>query len=220
MLIISDIIVNIPSISNCHCVIFWINNSTGGMAVVEDLSANGTAVNGVILGQNNLLELHDNDEVSVAEEAHFLFRYSTHNPPRFEQHYVMRDAVGKGHFATVRSCIKKVTEVVYAVKMVKKEGKGSIKELTLRQEIGLLMSVCHPNVILLQDVFEDPDNVFLVLEFAPEGELFRHIATGGKLAGDVVRKIAVQLLQALQFLESTACYHRQQISITHGLTVS
>jgi hypothetical protein len=65
------------------------------MAVVEDLSANGTAVNGVIVGRNNLLELRDNDEVRVADEAHFLFRYSTHDTPRFEQHYIMRDAVGK-----------------------------------------------------------------------------------------------------------------------------
>jgi serine/threonine-protein kinase CHEK2 len=207
MLIISDIIVDKPSISNRHCVIFWINNSAGGMAVLEDLSANGTAVNGVIVGRNNLQELHDNDEVRVDDEAHFLFRSSIHNTPTFEQHYTMMDDVGKGHFATVFSCTERATEVVYAVKIVKKEDKGSIKELTLRQEIGQLMSVCHPSVILLQDVFEDPDNIFLVLEFASEGELFRHIATGGKLAEAAIRKIAVQLLQALQFLASTACDH-------------
>ncbi|KAH6714509.1 SMAD/FHA domain-containing protein [Leptodontidium sp. MPI-SDFR-AT-0119] len=193
----SDIIVVISSISNRHCVIFWVNNSTGGMAVVEDLSANGTAVNGVIVGRNNLLELRDNDEVRVADEAHFLFRYSTHNTPRFEQHYIMRDAVGKGHFATVRSCSERATKVVYAVKFV-----------------------CHPGVILVQDAFEDSDNIFLVLEFACEGELFRHIATGGKLAEDVGRKIAVQILQALQFLASTACDYVEAISRTHGLTVS
>ncbi|KAH6704350.1 serine/threonine-protein kinase Chk2 [Leptodontidium sp. MPI-SDFR-AT-0119] len=210
----SDIIVVMPSISNRHCVIFWVNNSTGGMAVVEDLSANGTAVNGVIVGRNNLLELRDNDKVRVADEAHFLFRYSTHNTPRFEQHYTMRDAVGKGHFATVRSCTKRTTTVVYAVKMVKKDDKDSIKELALRREIGLLMSVCHPEIILLQDAFEDSDNIFLVLEFASEGELFRHIATGGKLAEDVGRKIAVQILQALHYLESTS-YGDHKRHITH-----
>jgi serine/threonine-protein kinase CHEK2 len=195
----------VPTISNRHCVIFWVNNSTGGMAVVEDLSANGTAINGVIVGRNNLVELRDNDEVRVADKAHFLFRYSTHNTLRFEQHYIMRDAVGKGHFATVLSCTERATKVVYAVKMVKKDDKNSTKELALRREIGLLMSVCHPGVILLHDVFEDSDNIFLVLEFASEGELFRHIATGGKLAEDVGHKIAVQMLQALQFLASTAC---------------
>jgi serine/threonine-protein kinase Chk2 len=205
MLTISDIIAVISSISNRHCVIFWVNNSIGGMAVVEDLSANGTAVNGVIVGRNNLLELRDNDEVRVADEAHFLFRYSTHNTPRFEQHYIMRDMVGKGHFATVHSCTERATKVVYAVKIVEKEDKDSIKELALRREIGLLMSVCHPGIILLQDAFEDSDNIFLVLEFASEGDLFHHIATGGKLAEDVGRKIAVQILQALQFLASTAC---------------
>jgi serine/threonine-protein kinase Chk2 len=135
MLIISDIIVDKPSISNRHRVIFWINNSAGGMAVLEDLSANGTAVNGVIIGRNNMQELHGNDEVRVADKAHFLFRYSIHNTPTFEQHYTMTDGVGKGHFATVFSCIDRATDVVYAVKAVtKKEDKGSIKELTLRQE--------------------------------------------------------------------------------------
>jgi serine/threonine-protein kinase Chk2 len=178
------------------------------MAVLGDLSANGTAVNGVVVGRNNLLELHDNDEVMIADEAHFLFRYSVRNTPTFEQHYIMRDVVGKGHFATVRSCADRATKVVYAVKIVKKEGKDSVKELTFRREIGLLMSVCHPSVIFLQDVFEDPINIFLVLEFASEGELFRHIATGGKLAETVVHKIAVQLLQVLKYLGSTTCDHR------------
>jgi serine/threonine-protein kinase CHEK2 len=206
MLIISDIIVNNPSISIHHCVIFWINNSRGGMAVVEDLSANGTAVNGVIIGRNNLLELQENDTVSVADEAHFLFRSSVHDNLRFEQHYTMMDALGKGRFGAVFSCTQRVTEIIFAVKMVSKEvDRASLKELTIRQEIGLLMSVCHPSVIFLQGVFEDADNIFLVLEIASEGELFRHIATGGKLAEDLVRKIAMQLLQALQFLASTAC---------------
>lgn len=203
MLTISDVIVDMPSISNRHCVIFWVNNSTGGMAVVEDLSVNGTTVNGVIVGRNNLLELRDNDEVRVADEACFLLRYLAHNTLRFGQHYSMKDAVGKGHLATVRSCTERVTKVVYAVKTVKKDDNDSVKELALRREIGLLMSVCHPGIIIIQDVFEDLI-IFLVLDFAPEGEPFSHIATGGKLAEDVSRKIAVQLLQALQYLASTA----------------
>lgn len=181
------------------------------MAVLEDLSANGTAVNGVIVGRNNLLELHDNDEVRVADEAHFLFRYPIYNTPTFEQHYTMMDDVGKGYFATVFSCNERATETVYAVKVVQKKGdKGSIKESTLRREIGLLMSLCQPSVILLQDVFEDHDNIFLVLEFASEGELFRHITAAGKLAEAVIRKIAVQLLQALRYLASTAYDHDGQ----------
>ncbi|KAH9208875.1 kinase-like domain-containing protein [Leptodontidium sp. 2 PMI_412] len=173
------------------------------MAVVEDLSTNSTAVNGVILGRNNLLELRDNDEVRVGGSLPLPLLDS--HTPRFELHYIMRDAVGKGHFATVRSYTERATKVVYAVKIVKKDDKASIKELALRREIGLLMSVCHPGIILLRDVFEDPSNILLVLGFAFEGELFRHIVTGGKLAEDVGRKIAVQILQALQYLASTTC---------------
>jgi hypothetical protein len=44
--------------------------------------------------------------------------------------------------------------------------------------VFLCVSVCHPSVIFLRDAFEDPFNLFLVLEFASEAELFRHIAVG------------------------------------------
>jgi serine/threonine protein kinase len=63
----------------------------------------------------------------------------------------------------------------------------------------------NTNVIFLQDVFEDTINIFLVLECASGGDLSCHIATGGKVAKSVVRKISFQLLQGLKFLGSTAC---------------
>lgn len=38
----------------------------------------------------------------------------------------------------------------------------------LQQEIGVLKSVSHPNVLCLKDTFDEEDGVYLVLELAPE----------------------------------------------------
>lgn len=64
------------------------------------------------------------------------------------------------------------------------------------------MSVNHPNVLCLKDTFDETDGVYLVLELAPEGELFNWIVANEKLTEGESRKIFVQLLEGLKYLVS------------------
>lgn len=70
----------------------------------------------------------------------------------------------------------------------------------LQQEIGVLMGVSHPNVLCLKDTFDESDGVYLVLELAPEGELFNWIVAKHKLSEPETRKIFVQLFQGIKYL--------------------
>ncbi|KAF1731926.1 hypothetical protein CRV24_008117 [Beauveria bassiana] len=54
-----DIIVNESVVSNRHCLIFTENNGNDAVAIVEDLSSNGTFVNEAIVGRNQRLDLID-----------------------------------------------------------------------------------------------------------------------------------------------------------------
>lgn len=200
-----DLVLNIRTISNRHCLIFNEIRNGDVVAVLEDLSTNGTFVNEAILGRNKHRELEDGDEVTILDEARFVFRYPrTRDTNGFRQQYRILQQLGKGHFATVYLCVERATGTKYAVKVFERRQSESQKSQTdtLQQEIALLMSVHHPNVLCLKDTFDERDGAYLVLELAPECELFNYIVRNQKLSEKETRDVFIQLFEGLKYLVS------------------
>lgn len=200
-----DVVVSEGVVSNRHCLIFAENVGTDTVAVVEDVSSNGTYVNEALVGRNQRRELQDQDEIAVHGKARFVFRYpQSRQTSAFSQQYTLLDKLGKGHFAEVYLCVEKSTGKRYAVKIFTQHpGKDNrSKTEGLQQEIGVLMGVSHPNVLCLKDTFTERDHVYLVLELAPEGELFNYIVRKQKLSEDETRKLFRQLFQGVKYLVS------------------
>ena len=172
-------------------------------AVLEDLSGNGTYVNDQLVGRNKRRELQDGDEISILDEARYCFRYPRNRDTNgFRQRYSMQQQLGKGHFASVYLCVEKNTGMRYAVKKFEKRaGPGERSKVEgLQQEIAVLMGVSHPSLLCLKDTFDEEDGVYLVLDLAPEGELFNYIVMKQKLSETETRKVFVQLFQAVKYL--------------------
>ena len=181
----TDRILHSATISNRHCIVFHENKGGASIAVLEDLSGNGTFVNEALVGRNKRRELNDGDEIAVLNEARFMFKYPrTRVASGFRQQFAMQQQLGKGHFATVWLAVEKCTGMKYAIKKFEKRTSAGERSRVegLQQEIAVLMGVSHPNVLCLKDTFDDPDGVYLVLELAVEGELFNWIVTKGKLS--------------------------------------
>lgn len=173
------------------------------VAILEDLSSNGTFVNEAIVGRNKRRELEDADEISVLDQARFTFRYpQSRDSNAFRQQYRILQQLGKGHFATVYLCVERATGTQYAVKRFERRHGDGEKSRTegLQQEIGVLKSVSHPNMLCLRDTFDEDDGVYLVLELAPEGELFNTIVMKQKLTEAEARKVFIQLFQGIKYL--------------------
>jgi serine/threonine-protein kinase Chk2 len=210
-----DLVLDIPTISNRHCLIFNETRNGDVVAVLEDLSSNGTFVNEAILGRNKHRELEDGDEVTILDEARFVFRYPrTRDTNGFRQQYRILQQLGKGHFATVYLCVERATGTKYAVKVFERRQTESQKSQTetLQQEIALLMSVHHPNVLCLKDTFDERDGAYLVLELAPEGELFNYIVRNQKLSEKETRDVFIQLFAGLKYLVSTIVFGYSHLS--------
>ncbi|MCJ1397106.1 hypothetical protein MMC11_000298 [Xylographa trunciseda] len=206
-----DRIVHIPTVSNRHCLIFHENKGGDSIAVLEDLSSNGTYVNGAIVGRNKRRELKEADEISILEEASFQFRYPKNRDSNaFRQQYRVLQQLGKGHFATVYLCVEKASGSRFAVKRFEKRPGEKERSATdgLQQEIAVLMSVSHPNMLCLKDTFDEDDGVYLVLELAAEGELFNWIVMKQKLTEQETRKVFVQLFQGMKYLHERNIVHR------------
>ena len=152
------------------------------------------------------------DEITLGDGPEFMFRYPSSQPSgAFLDNFELpaNGTLGSGHFATVHVCIEKSSGTKYAVKIFKKrrkdEGRG---QLGLEQEIAVLMSVSHENVLCLKETYEEDEGIYLVLELASEGELFNLIIDRGKLSENDTRKIFIQLLQGLKYLHERNIVHR------------
>ncbi|KAI7463861.1 lanosterol 14-alpha-demethylase [Hortaea werneckii] len=204
--------VKAPTVSNRHALVFSEKRNGDTLAVLEDLSGNGTYVNEAFVGRNKRRELQDGDEVSILDEARFIFRYPKkgNQTNGFKQQYQVQGQLGKGHFATVFLAVDRSTGVSYAVKKFeKRSGPGERSKVEgLQQEIAVLMGVSHPNMLCLKDTFDEPDGVYLVLELAPEGELFNFIVMKQKLSEAETRKVFVQLFQGVKYLHERNIVHR------------
>ncbi|PNY29620.1 Eukaryotic translation initiation factor 3 subunit M [Tolypocladium capitatum] len=206
-----DVVVGEGVVSNRHCLLFTENKGTDTVAIVEDLSSNGTYVNEAIVGRNQRRELEDQDEIAVHGKARFVFRYpQNRQTSAFLQQYALMEKLGKGHFAEVYLCVEKSTGQRYAVKIFTKHPGVEDRSKTegLQQEIGVLMGVSHPNVLCLKDTFNERDRVYLVLELASEGELFNFIVMKQKLSEDESRKLFKQLFQGIKYLHERNIVHR------------
>lgn len=201
-----DRVINSPTVSNRHCLFFSENKDGDALAVLEDLSGNGTYVNDAFVGRNKRRELQDGDEISILNEARFFFRYPRKRDSNaFRQQFSIQGQLGKGHFATVYLATEKSSGMQYAVKKFeKRSGPGERSKVDgLQQEIAVLMGVSHPNMLCLKETFDEADGVYLVLELAPEGELFNWIVKKQKLTESETRKVFVQLFQGVKYLVST-----------------
>ncbi|KAJ5780858.1 hypothetical protein N7457_006018 [Penicillium paradoxum] len=207
-----DLVLEIPTISNRHFLVFAENRKGDMVAMLEDLSSNGTFVNDAIVGRNKHRELEDGDEVSILNEARFVFRYPrTREANGFRQQYRILQQLGKGHFATVYLCADRSTGDKYAVKVFEKRLSDSQKSQTdeaLQQEIALLMGVHHPNLLCLKESFDESDGAYLVLELAPEGELFNWIVNNQKMTENETRGVFRQLFDGLKYLHERGIVHR------------
>jgi serine/threonine-protein kinase Chk2 len=208
-----DRIINIATVSNRHCLLFAENKDGHTLAMVEDLSGNGTYVNNAFIGRNKRRELHDGDELSILDKARFIFRYPRNRDgSAFHSQYSIQGQLGEGHFATVYLATEKNSGMRFAVKKFeKRSGPGERSKVDgLQQEIAVLMGVSHPNMLCLKDTFDERDGVYLVLELAPEGELFNWVVMKQKLTEAETRKVFVQLFQGIKYLVSHYTIFRMQ----------
>ena len=59
--------------------------------------------------------------------------------------------------------------------------------LQLRREVEIQSRLHHPNIVKLLGYFHDASKVYLVLQYAPNGEVFKRLAKETRFTEPVVR---------------------------------
>lgn len=171
-------------------------------------------------------ELKGRRDASKEEEDGFLAMDSSmdglkHQPTRpwsLSQFEIGRP-LGKGKFGRVYLARTKPEAsgklgnqgYVVALKCVyKKELVENKVDLQLRREIEIQMNLRHPNVLRMFGYFHDHGRIFMMLEFAGRGELFKILSKLPDRHFDepTAAKYIAQIADALQYLHSKHIIHR------------
>ena len=75
------------------------------------------------------------------------------------------------------------------------------------QEAVQHSALSHPNVIKLYDYFIQEDKIFLILEYAPNGNLFR-LMKKQRLNEQLIHKYFTQTANALMYIHNQKLIHR------------
>ncbi|RKO88960.1 kinase-like domain-containing protein [Blyttiomyces helicus] len=124
--------------------------------------------------------------------------------------YEVLRTLGSGAFALVVLARDRRSEREVAIKLLSKS-RGVGKDGFLgghAQELDILKSVSHPNIVSLLDSFDTPAYHCLVLEYVPGGELFDLISSPTALAEDAARRIFGELVDAVGYLHEKRICHR------------
>jgi len=93
----------------------------------------------------------------------------------------------------------------------------------IRDEVAIMKSLRHPNIVELRDSFEEPNKFFLVMELCRGGELFDRIVEKNHYNEKEARDVMRILFDALQYAHANGIVHRDlkvSTMVVHGALVS
>lgn len=117
--------------------------------------------------------------------------------------------LGKGKFGNVYLARERQTKFILALKVLfKKQLEKAGVEHQLRREVEIQSHLRHPNILRLYGYFHDSSRVYLILEFAPKGELYGELQRCGSFPEDRSATYIMELADALNYCHSKKVIHR------------
>ncbi|XP_057426945.1 serine/threonine-protein kinase Aurora-3-like isoform X2 [Lotus japonicus] len=117
--------------------------------------------------------------------------------------------LGRGKFGRVYVAREIKNKYVVALKVIFKEQIEKYKiHHQLRREMEIQSNLHHPNILRLYGWFHDADRVFLILEYAHNGELYKELRKKGYLSEKQAATYILSLTKALAYCHEKTVIHR------------
>uniref|UniRef100_A0A6N2KK11 Aurora kinase n=1 Tax=Salix viminalis TaxID=40686 RepID=A0A6N2KK11_SALVM len=117
--------------------------------------------------------------------------------------------LGRGKFGRVYVAREVKSKYIVALKVIFKEqiDKYNIHH-QLKREMEIQTSLSHPNILRLYGWFHDEQRVFMILEYAHGGELFKELRKCGYLSEKKAATYVASLANALAYCHEKDVIHR------------
>ncbi|XP_071197124.1 serine/threonine-protein kinase SIK2-like [Salvelinus alpinus] len=132
----------------------------------------------------------------------------THGRPLQVGFYEIIRTLGKGNFAVVKLARHKVTKTQVAIKIIDKTRLNPSNLEKIYREVQIMKLLNHPHIIKLYQVMETKDMLYIVTEYAKNGEMFDYLTSNGRMSEDEARKKFWQILMAVDYCHRHHIVHR------------
>jgi serine/threonine protein kinase len=154
-------------------------------------------------------------KLDFLDESHLTPR-EDYSDQKFDRPWTTKDfdfgrPLGKGKFGSVylarekRSC----HQAIVAIKILfKSQLQKAGVEHQFRRELEIQSHLKHPNILRMYGWFHDESRIYIILEFACNGELYKKLKKSTKLDEKTTATYMYQISDALMYLHSKQVIHR------------
>lgn len=133
-------------------------------------------------------------------------------PPALRNQYEVSRMLGIGACGEVKLVFGKWNCSPYAIKKItlaKQSQTNKINHVSkIKNEISILQSLSHPNIVAMKDIVETDEAVFIVLEYLEGGELSDYFLSVVPLTETQIKFLFYQILIAVKYLHDQGVTHR------------
>ena len=129
----------------------------------------------------------------------------------FDQLFLLQDVIGMGSTSVCHKCVRKSDGKEFACKVIDKKQiemkfSGLLDQFYI--EIKVLQMLKHPNIIHLEEAFDTPDRIYIVMETMQGGELFDYVVEKGTLSEEEASVLVRKITSAVAHMHETDVIHR------------
>ncbi len=122
---------------------------------------------------------------------------------KLKNRYTIREHLGDGSTATVYKAYDEKLGRDVAIKMLLPHVRDTTR-VRFTQEANAAAKLNHPNIMLLYDIEDEDNRLFLILEYVEGAPLSKYVPS----APDLVIKLGTQIARALQYAHDNGIIHR------------
>ncbi|KAM0687506.1 hypothetical protein COBT_001251 [Conglomerata obtusa] len=116
--------------------------------------------------------------------------------------------LGAGQFGQVWLVKHKTTNYITALKILNKSAITQTSTKQLRRELEIHSNLKHPNILQMYGYFHDKNNIYIILEYACNGELFNLLQRNSRFSETSSANYIFQVAKALFYMHKNSVIHR------------
>nr|XP_049707086.1 uncharacterized protein LOC110377828 isoform X1 [Helicoverpa armigera]XP_049707087.1 uncharacterized protein LOC110377828 isoform X2 [Helicoverpa armigera]XP_049707088.1 uncharacterized protein LOC110377828 isoform X3 [Helicoverpa armigera]XP_049707089.1 uncharacterized protein LOC110377828 isoform X4 [Helicoverpa armigera]XP_049707090.1 uncharacterized protein LOC110377828 isoform X5 [Helicoverpa armigera]XP_049707091.1 uncharacterized protein LOC110377828 isoform X6 [Helicoverpa armigera] len=122
--------------------------------------------------------------------------------------YELEKTIGTGNFAVVKLATHIITKSKVAIKIIDKSRLDEDNLKKTFREIAIMKKLRHPHIVRLYQVMESSHTIYLVTEYAPNGEIFDHLVSRGRMTEPEAARAFAQMVAAVGYCHAHGVVHR------------
>lgn len=123
--------------------------------------------------------------------------------------YVFIRTLGQGTFGKVKLAEHRITGQQVAIKIIEKASVKTVKQRnSVQREVRLMKLLNHSHIVSVLNIVENTQRIFIVMEYAAGGELFKYIVNHGLIKEREARHFFRQILSAIDYCHRNSIIHR------------